>query len=258
MSQPKISRLERGVGAPDPADVAKVARALGADDQMVASLMDRAERSHDRMTDWRAQTAGFTAQQDSVSRWELSAQWIREFHPNLVPGLLQSSGYAAAALKVMSRVRMRDVAGVSDADVAMGVSARVRRQERLLDPTKSFHFLITEAALRHQVCPAAEMLAQLQHIRDVSARRDSVTIEVLADGAEIEVPPLHGFMVLDESLIIIEAYHAALVSSSRKDVTSYLWLFDVFARHASPVGPFLDKYEEYYIEQLSRRSRAKP
>jgi transcriptional regulator with XRE-family HTH domain len=257
MSQPKISRLERGVGTPDPADVGKVARALGANEQVAVSLIARAERSHDRMTDWRPASTGLTAQQMSVGRWEAAARVIDEFDPALVPGLLQSSGYAKEVLQKFQRINAIDAETSSELAVAAAVSERIRRQEILADPGKSFHFILTEAVLRNEICKPAEMLAQIGRIRESALYRASVEITVILDETQADVPPLHGFTLIDNSLVIVDAYNAGLVSGGRKDIESYRRVFESFAAQASPVEPVLDKYETYYIERLSRSPRSK-
>src|SRR5512132_1347039 len=67
MSQPKISRIERGKGLPDPEDVRQIARALGADEDAVRVLVERTERLHGRMTDWRPASAGWPGQQKTLA-----------------------------------------------------------------------------------------------------------------------------------------------------------------------------------------------
>jgi transcriptional regulator with XRE-family HTH domain len=256
MSQPKISRIERGKGLPDPRDVGILARALGADERQARSLMELAERSHDRMTDWRPASPSLASRQMGIAKWESAARVVREFEPAVFPGLLQSSGYARTILQIFQRVRPPlDTAGSTEATVLAAVSERIRRQEVLADHSKSFRFVITEAVLRNQFCPPAEMVAQISHLREISTHQDNVDIGVILDGTRIEIPPMHGFVLIDDKMIIIDAYSNGLVSHGREDVESYRGVFEIFESQATAVSPLLDKYETLYVEQL-RKPRA--
>jgi transcriptional regulator with XRE-family HTH domain len=258
MSQPKISRIERGHGLTDPEDIADIARALGAAESSIQELVERAERSHDRMTDWRPTAVGLAGRQKSVAQWEAAAHVLRDFETGVVAGLLQTSGYARSVLMAMQRLAQPDDQ-VSESAVLAAVSERVRRQTVLADPAKSFRFLMTEAVLRNQICPPAEMLAQIAHLRDTAARRDNVVIGIVPDGAAVAIPPLHGFNLFDDTMVIIDVYNTGLVSRGRNDAVRYREVFDAFEESAAgDSGPILEKYEERYIEQLRRPSSRPP
>ncbi|WP_083448687.1 helix-turn-helix domain-containing protein [Actinoplanes rectilineatus] len=250
MSQPKISRLERGRGLPDPADVAQIARALGADERAVLGLMDRAEQQHDRITDWRPTSTSLASRQSTVADWESSVMVVRDFQPALLAGLLQTSGYAHAALLAFQRLSTTGIDESAETAVAAAVTARIRRQEILTDPAKSFAFVFTESALRNRICPPIGMLEQIEHLRRLAAR-PTVDIRVILDDASIEVPPLHGFTMLDDDLVIIDVYNTGLTSRGRNDVERYRQVFDLFQGSATgDLSPVLDKYRKLYIGQL--------
>ncbi|MFC7532283.1 helix-turn-helix domain-containing protein [Actinoplanes sp. GCM10030250] len=257
MSQPKISRIERGRGLPDPEDIGAIARALGADDRLVRSLMERAERSHDRMTDWRPTSAGLASRQESMADWEAAAEVIRDFQPAVLGGLLQTSGYARAALLSFQRLVTTADDSVETA-ILSAVTARIRRQEILADPAKSFRFVLTEAVLRNRLCPPAEMLAQIAHLRELSTR-PNVHLAVIEEGVPVDLPPLHGFTLLDDTLVVIDVYNTGLITRGRNDVGRYRQVFDLFRSNATEeVHPLLDKYEAHYIDQLRSRSTDQP
>ncbi|MEV6848144.1 helix-turn-helix transcriptional regulator [Actinoplanes sp. NPDC051411] len=248
MSQPKISRIERGKGVVDPADVRAIARALGARDDEVARLVELAERPHDRMTDWRSTADNLASRQTTVAGWESTAAVIREFQPAVVPGLLQSSGYAEATLTGFQQL----VLGGSNAEsiIRAAVTERLRRQQILADSSKSFSFLITEQVLRNEICPPAEMLAQIGRIRDAATRWPNVTVGVIPDGIRLALPPLHGFWVQDDSKVILDVFNTGILTRGPKDVAVYNRAFEIFAASAVAPGPLLDKYEAYYIGRL--------
>jgi transcriptional regulator with XRE-family HTH domain len=251
MSQPKISRIERGKGAPDPEDVGKLARALGADEGQAQALMERAEQSHNTMTDWRPTSVGLAGRQERMKDWEAAAEVVRDFQPALLTGLLQTSGYARASLLSFQRLAQLNTEALAETAVLAAVTARIRRQEILADRSKSFRFVITEAVLRNQICPPAEMLAQIGHLREISARHANVVIGIIPDGTAVDIPPLHGFVLLDDKLIVIDAYNTGLTSRGRADVETYLRVFDEFEHHATTaIEPILDTYQARYLERL--------
>lgn len=255
MSQPKISRIERGKGLAEPADIAALARALGADDDQVALLMEHAERSHDRMTDWRPTSTNLATRQTTMGDWESAAAVMREFEPAAVPGLLQSSGYARAILEGVQRF----IVGAPEAEpvVLAAVAERMRRQQMIADATKSFHFILAEAALRNEVCAPAEMLAQINRLGEIAARQANISIGILPDGVRLEIPPVHGFVILDESMVVIDLYNTGILTRGRRDVESYRRVFDLFDANAVRPEEFLEKYESYHLDRLrARRSGA--
>jgi hypothetical protein len=173
-------------------------------------------------------------------------------------GLLQTSGYARAALLAFQRMAKLDTDELTESAVLAAVSARIRRQEVLADSAKSFRFVLTEAVLKNRICSPAEMLAQIGHLRQVSARRANVVIGAIPDGTPVDIPPLHGFVLHDDKLIVIDAYNTGLISRGRSDVESYRRVFDEFEAHATDIEPLLDKYEALYVEQVRRRPRGQP
>jgi transcriptional regulator with XRE-family HTH domain len=254
MSQPKISRIERGRGAVDPQDVAAIARALGADESRIDALRERAARSQDRLTDWRPTGEALATRQDEVAAMESAAKEVREFQPALLAGQLQTSGYARAVLVGFQRLIRTGTEEPSETAILAAVSARVRRQEILADRAKSFRFIMTEAAFRYAPCPPAEMLAQMEHLRHVVGRYPNVTVAVIPDGAPIEIPSLHGFLLLDPDLALIDVYNTGLITRGHLDVAIYRRVFDVFEAHAvTDIEPILAKYEAIYLEQLRSR-----
>lgn len=253
MSQPKISRIERSRGVPDPEDVAAIARALGADDSQIRALVERAERSPGMMNDWRPTTESLAGRQDRMTEWESTVEVVRDFQPALLTGLLQTSEYARAALLSFQRLVDLGTPDRAEAAVLAAVSARIRRQEVLASTSRSFCFVITEPVLRNQICAPVEMLSQIGHLRKTVARYENVVVGVIPDGTVMEIPPLHGFVLLDDELIVIDAFTTGLTSENRADLRAYRRIFDEFLEHAdTDIEPFLVKYEQFYLDQIRR------
>lgn len=252
LSQSTVSRIERGIGSPAVDDIRRLAVALGADERQVADLVLRAERAHDRMTDWRPTSDTLAGRQESVAEWEAGARVTRDFQPTILPGLLQVSGYARAVLRLFQPLARLPAGELTEAAVLAAVSARMRRQEVLADRSKSFAFIVTEAVLKSAVCPPAEMLAQIHHLREVIARYDNVSLTVVPDGAPMAVPPLHGFTLLDDDLVVIDVYNTGLVSRGGKDVEIYHQIFEMIQGSAAEAGPALERCQAIHVEALRR------
>jgi transcriptional regulator with XRE-family HTH domain len=252
MSQAKISRIERGKGPISPEDVDAIARVLGAGDAETQVLVGRAMRLFDRMTDWRPASSSLALQQKTLADWESSAERIRMFDPAVVPGPLQTSGYARLVLRAFRRLLVLAAEDQTEEALLSAVSARLRRQQSLADPSRSVRIVMGEAALKRRVYPPVEMLAQISHIREIEASNPNVSIKVVADGAPTEIPLLHGFVVFDDDLVVTDLYNTGLISRSDRDVETYRLVFDLLEEHATGIGPFLDRYESMYIDMLKK------
>jgi len=247
MSQPKISRLENGVGFPDPADVGRVARALGADESDALRLVELAEQSHNRMTDWRPLPTELAQRQRGIGEWEAEARAFRVFQPAVVVGLLQTSEYARAILGSFQGLISP---GFDDAgrSVSEAVSARMRRQEILSDPARSFRFVMTESVLGNRLCPPEDMPAQIHRLREVG-RQENVSIGIVPAEAAWSTPPFHGFLLLDDDIVSVDLFNTGLTSRGKADIRVYQQVFDDFeAAAVTEIDPILDKYQEIYLD----------
>jgi hypothetical protein len=172
----------------------------------------------------------------------------------VVAGLLQTSEYARGVLATIQRVATMAGFDGSAAAVPEAVSARVQRQEALADPTKSFHFVMSEAVLSNRTCPPQEMPAQIQRIREV-AGQENVSVGFISAETMWTIPPYHGFVVIDDSLVIVDLINTGLTSRGRSDIRLYRQVFDSFEQHVdTDIDVLLDKYLDIYLD-LSRPAR---
>jgi transcriptional regulator with XRE-family HTH domain len=251
MSQPKISRIETGRGLVDPKDVGRLARALGADDELARRLMERAEAAHNRRDSWQPlPTLGLAGTQNSMGEWEASVQTLRAFEPTIVQGLLQTSEYARAILTAFQKL-VPDLAENSDSAILEAVSARMRRQEILSDTSRSFVFVMTESVLVNQFCPPDDMLGQIRRLREVNARYTNVSIRVVPEHATYVIPPMNGFELFDDRAVVADVFNIGLSAQGPADIRLYRSVFDSFeAASVGEIEPILDKYYRSYARQL--------
>ncbi|MEV0223729.1 helix-turn-helix transcriptional regulator [Streptomyces sp. NPDC050704] len=107
---------------------------------------------------------------------EALATSIRQFTPTLIPGLLQTPGYAEALFQTYWPT-------ASETEIEQLVATRVERLRLLADPTTPLLWMVLdEAGLRRTVGGATVMAASLHHIADL-ARRRRIIMQVLPFGA---------------------------------------------------------------------------
>lgn len=122
---------------------------------------------------------------------EDSAELIRQYEPELVPGLLQTRAYAETVTRVP-----RDL--ITDEQVQRRVDLRMKRQALLSRPrAPHLRVLLGEAALRRLTVPGGDLGAdQLRHLLAVT-RRGNVSIRVLPFAAGASGVTASAFALLD-------------------------------------------------------------
>ncbi|MET7904014.1 Scr1 family TA system antitoxin-like transcriptional regulator [Streptomyces sp. NPDC005355] len=147
----KVSRLQNGKQTPTRADLTAWANAVGRPDAepelhgLLAGLdMKQRHRS------WRRQLAGgHRGRQEIAVRQTENTTLIRGLEVSRIPGLFQTPEYARVIFD--SNAEFRGIPPTTEA----AVETRMRRQQALYDPEKTFRFLVCEAALYHRSCPVA-------------------------------------------------------------------------------------------------------
>jgi transcriptional regulator with XRE-family HTH domain len=250
ISQSKISKIEVGTIIPSPEDVERLARALDASDDQVTALVERVEGQHQELVDVRFSGRRMISGQQELASLESRARAVRVFQPAVVPGLLQTTGYAQAILSDYAGVFVEVFGGRDREDerpVRPAVTARVARQEVLGGVGRTFHLLMMETVFMNRVCSPAQMLAQLDHIRQVAAEYSAVTIGIVPTDTQLAYPPLHGFHLLDDRNLMIDLANTSVASRGSEVLRIYRTVFDYFAEQATTaIDPILDRYTEIY------------
>lgn len=111
------------------------------------------------------------------------------FQPVIIDGLLQTEAYARATHVAAHHL-------VASESVNKRVEARIRRQQRLTDPTPlGLHAVVCEAALRLEVGGAGVMVTQLEHLL-ATAESKNVTLQVLPATEAVHAGSASNFTVL--------------------------------------------------------------
>ncbi|TDD61711.1 hypothetical protein E1298_45215 [Actinomadura rubrisoli] len=153
---------------------------------------------------------------------EAQTTTLRLFQPTLVPGLLQTPEYIHAVLALHEL--SRDV-------IARTAAERLGRQKALYGSGKSFHFLITEGALRWRFCSGPIVVTQLDRLMSLS-RLPSVRLEVLPLSVEVDRFATSAFCMFDQRLVTIELFHAEVTTRDPRDVALYLETFNRLSQSA--------------------------
>jgi hypothetical protein len=121
--------------------------------------------------------AGLAAWFRRWARLEKVAVSLCTYECRLVPGLLQSEGYARALFE--NRIPL-----LTDEQLEAQVTARLERQRMLRDrPTVPFNFIVEESVFRRRLGGAEVLRGQIDHVLDYTAPRN-VTLQVVPADAE--------------------------------------------------------------------------
>jgi transcriptional regulator with XRE-family HTH domain len=239
MSQSKISRIENARTLPTVVDVELIVHALEVDAETSSALLELTRMANTEYQDVRDSVRrGLHHRQRELAALEAEASQIRFFLPALITGLLQTPEYMRAAFSPP----LEPAGG----DPSRALAIKLSRQAILYDQTKTFYFLLTESAVRWQLCEPPIMAIQLDRLTSLS-RLPNVHLGILPLGQRIQEGAYHNYVVYDARLVTVELFTGQLVLRSPKDVEHYRALFEFFGEHAI--------WDDECGELLSRISR---
>ncbi|MFC4003016.1 helix-turn-helix domain-containing protein [Prauserella oleivorans] len=221
----KVSKLENGRQTPSDDDIRGWTRVTGSDqtDALLASL-HTLEVQH---AEWqRVLRTGLRPRQNQLAELDQKTRFFRVFEATVIPGLLQTAGYAQA--RFMEGARSLDVPN----DVHEAVQGRIRRQEILYRPDKRFHFVLTEAALRLRLCAPDIMLGQLDRLVSF-ASLPNVKLGIIGFETQYVRSPWHGFWLYDNDRVLVETFSAELNLAQPQEIELYGKAFEQLAAVAS-------------------------
>jgi transcriptional regulator with XRE-family HTH domain len=221
-SQTKVSKIERGQSPADPDDVALWATAVNAPGAQLSELVALASVVADHMRQWRdVHGRGLAARQRELAGIHAAMTGYREFAPYAVPGFLQTEPYAARVLELSDVARR---GGTGDA-----VAERMARQAILLNPSRSFRFVVTEAALR--IGFGSDEVMRDQGAKILAAMSlPNVSLAVLPIGAQAPALMSSGFVIYElpeQPMVLVELLSREIQLRAAWDVQVHE---DAFAR----------------------------
>lgn len=188
----KISKIESGIQLPSEQDVRAWAAAAG-HQEAAEELLDLLADLMAIHQTWRGQLrGGGAALQNEYDRLVRAATTFRAVSPLVVPGLLQTAGYARCILE-----QIAETAG--PIEIGATVEARMERQ-KVLYTDRTFELVTTEAALRMPPCPPQVMAGQFDRL--LSLDLANVTLGIIPLGTQLPVVPQVNFMLADNVAIV--------------------------------------------------------
>jgi transcriptional regulator with XRE-family HTH domain len=216
-SESKISRIELGRNSVREVDIADLLNLYG--------ISDTAEREQLLTLASQANQQGWWHRyQDVLPSWfqsyiglEDSAESIRSFDTQFVPGLLQTEDYALAVIQL---------GAFSPAETDRLLFLRKERQRRFTSGGLRLLAIIDECALRRPIGSIGLMRAQLEHLLEITVR-PGLTIQVtpFLTGASYAAPS--SFSILSfatddlPDVVYVEQLTSAMYLDKRADVDRY-------------------------------------
>ncbi|MER5533338.1 helix-turn-helix domain-containing protein [Streptomyces mirabilis] len=163
---------------------------------------------------------------------EAIATAIREYAALLIPGLLQTEGYARAVFRAYQPTAAEDV-------IDELVAARLERARLLADPTTPLLWaVLDEAVLRRKVGGVQVMAGALRHVAKL-ARRHRIIVQVLPFDAEAHASMTGALTLLDfeeaPPLAFIEGPSMGRLEDDPATVTRHQLTYDLL--RASALAP---------------------
>jgi transcriptional regulator with XRE-family HTH domain len=222
-SQSKISRIETGnssVGVRDMRDLLKI---YEVDDQTTSDLMETAReaRHQERKRGWwhpfnNILSSTYVANENAASR-------IRVYENQLVPGLLQTEGYARALFHYP---------GFPDEEVSERLRVRMGRQSLLTrkDDPISFEVILDESVLSRPIGGSEVMCEQLRRIVEVG-EMSNVTVRVFPFEFGAHAGMEGTFAILDfaateGSVVYAENAAGGIFLDKERELDLYSGIFD--------------------------------
>ncbi|GGV80525.1 helix-turn-helix domain-containing protein [Streptomyces thermoviolaceus] len=218
-THPKTSRIENGRTRPTPDDIRRWCQACGAEDQ-AADILAESRDAETAYVQWRRKVrAGLKKLQDSYVDLFQSTELFRIYSPTLVPGLLQTEGYARAVLSATAVLHE-----IPD-DAEEAAAARVQRSQIIHQPGHRFVMVIEEAVLHYQLGDADAMAAQLGYLLTAGAL-PSVSLGIIPSTLQRTMWPRELFHVYDDELVSVELMSARVRITQPSEVALYLRAFE--------------------------------
>lgn len=224
-SSSKISRMELGRVGFKERDVADLLTLYGVTDEQEREALLVLVRQANAHGWWHEYGDILPSWFETYLGLEQAASVIRIYEPALVPGLLQTEGYARSVMQ------LRHMQASAD-DVERRVALRMTRQQFLTQPgAPDLWLALDEAAVCRLLGSRAVQRGQLQHLMEM-AQRPNITLQVVP--LHVGGPAAVGgpFTVLRFSepgvpdVVYLEHLASACYLDKERDTVGYLALMD--------------------------------
>ena len=229
-SESKISRIELGRNAVREVDVADLLGLYGVSDPAEREQLLSVASQANQPGWWHRYTDVLPGWFHAYVGLEESAESIRSYDSQFVPGLLQTADYAAAVIAL----------GEFSADETERlVLLRKERQRRFLSAGQRLEAIVDETALRRPVGTAGQMRAQLEYLDSLSAH-SSVSLRVLPFPGAYTAPGSFSILRFGPAdlpdIVYVEQLTSAMYLDKRSDVDRYTEVIDRLSAASASAG----------------------
>jgi transcriptional regulator with XRE-family HTH domain len=233
-SHSKISRMEHGRVGFKERDVGDLLTLYGVTDSEERAALLNLAREANTPGWWHAYSDILPAWLEPYVGLEAAATVIRTYQIQLVPGLLQTEGYARALI--------RQGSAASEEEIARRSELRASRQEILRRPdAPQLWVVVDEGALRRPVGTREIVREQLRYLIEV-ADHPAVTFQILPFSSGAHSAMGGPFTILRfaepdlQDVVYIEQLTSALYLDKPVEVDSYLEVMEQLCLQAEPVA----------------------
>lgn len=247
-SESKISRIELGRNAVRGVDIADLLDLYG--------ITGAAEREALLVLAGQANQQGWWHHyQDLLPSWfqpylglEESAELIRSYDTQFVPGLLQTDEYSRA---------VHELGAYPPDETVRRVLLRKERQERFASGALRLWAIIDEIALRRPVGTTDIMRRQLEYLLEIAVQpRITIQVTPFDTGASHAAPGSFSILrfAADDlrDVVYVEQLTSALYLDKRADVDRYVQAMDLISTTSTPPGQTTE-FLRAVIAELSGR-----
>ncbi|MDT0319532.1 helix-turn-helix domain-containing protein [Streptomyces millisiae] len=221
----KVSRIENGRTLPSDADIRAWCRACGADEQ-IPDLVAATRTVDEMYVEWkRIHRTGIRRRQETDVPLYDRTGLFRVYCSNVVPGLLQTHGYAEALLGTISEFQ-----GTPN-DASEAASARLARSRVIFEGRHRFVLLVEETVLRYRIGSPAVAAGQLGYLLEVMSL-PAVAFGVIPFTATRTLWPVETFMIFDDERVQVETLSAEINITAPAEVGLYAKAFGELHRMA--------------------------
>ncbi|GHF47286.1 transcriptional regulator [Streptomyces mashuensis] len=214
-SKSKSSRIENMKTMPSDADIRAWCAACGCTEQAV-DLIAASRNANSMYVEWRRlQPTGLRRLQERGLPLYRRTRLFRAYCSTVVPGFLQTEGYATALLSTIAAFR------ATPDDIEAAVAARLARSRVIHEGNHRFGLLIEEEVLRHRLGGTAVMREQLGHLIEVMSL-PRVSLGVIPFDADRHMWPVETFTIFDEEQVAVELISAKVTVTTPGEISLYV------------------------------------
>jgi transcriptional regulator with XRE-family HTH domain len=224
ITQPRLSRIERGEFLPKPDEVRKLLALYKAPAPLRREILQAVDDLRPGTIPSKTVISrGSWKMQHRIRLVEEKAAEICGFQNAVVIGLLQTPAYM--------RLVFAEGGKLAPDDLERSMRERAARAS-VLGSDRDIRLIMTEGVLRWQAGSPEVMVEQLEDIAHVSVAYPQVRVGIIPQSRGVEVFPLHGFSMYDRRSVQVGMRTGTSFIEHPGDVADYSQLFDDLERLA--------------------------